>query len=352
MSIRTSNTINILDSFMPEKLAEIKNVHMEGRESSTEAWEIYAQEGWTGRDSNVTTFEHVTKATITRNGRILVSGLKARRMRVSKSKDVEVIKKVENEPGYLSAVIDFNAISNRKKNKKLSTLTADDIKFNPETKSAVVSGEVTIREGKLIVRSELVAMDLDKDIASFESRSTFRKDASKMVSDRAVGFFDEDRILMLGSVEVFQKNKRATSDNAEYIDNTREIVMSPNVTVTIEKLKNAMKKESAEKYKSEESRKVLQERTVVTCDKMRILTDSGDASGYGNVHVYQKEKEAKSDRADYSEKSETVVMTGNVYMKKNDDWIKANKVIVSVNKEMFEAMGQVETTFKVKKGKH
>jgi hypothetical protein len=37
-------------------------------------------------------------------------------------------------------------------------------------------------------------------------------------------------------------------------------------------------------------------------------------------------------------------------MKRKNDWVKANKVIVSVDKETFEAIGAVETIFKVKKG--
>ncbi len=347
-----SAKIDLINSFLPERLASFKNVHMEGRESSTEAWEVYAQEGWTGRDRNTTTFEHVTKAVITRNGRVLVSGLKARRMKVSKNKDVEVIKNVDKEPGYLSALIDFNAISNRKKKKQYSTLTAEDIHFNPDAKTAVVSGEVVIVKGKLIVNSDLVRMDLDRNIATFEGRSSFRKEGSRLFSNSATGFFDEDRIFMSGSVEVLQKNKHAVSDNAVYDDNSKDIVLTSRVTATIEKLRNAMKKESADRYKSEESKNALQEKTVITADKLIIYTDAGDSKAYGNVHVYQKEKEAKSDAADYSEKNETILLTGNVFMKKNDDWVKANKVIVYVDKDIFEAIGQVETTFKVKKGSH
>jgi lipopolysaccharide assembly outer membrane protein LptD (OstA) len=111
-----------------------------------------------------------------------------------------------------------------------------------------------------------------------------------------------------------------------------------------------MKEKSAEKVKGEEAKGALQEKTVITCNRLRLSTENGDCTAYGKVLVSQKDKEAKSDEAFYQEESENIILTGNVYMKRKNDWVKANKVIVSVDKETFEAIGAVETIFKVKKG--
>ena len=200
--IKLSDKISIIQTFIPEKIAVFKQVHMSGREGN-DSWEIYAREGWTGRDKNVTTFEFVTNAEIDRNGRPLIKDLTARRMKVSRNKDIEVLKKVDDEKDgkqYLDALIDFNAVSNKNKKRNYSPLTADNIKFNPETKKALITGKVRIVNDKMTIRSEMIALDLNKNIATFEGRSSFAKKGSKLFANSATSYFDEDRILMSGSI--------------------------------------------------------------------------------------------------------------------------------------------------------
>jgi lipopolysaccharide assembly outer membrane protein LptD (OstA) len=346
-----SGKIDLIQTFIPEKIAVFRNVHMTGTEGD-DSWEMSAAEGWTDRDRRTTTFEFIT-ADINKAGRPLIKGLSARRLRVSVSKDIEILKKDDLEKNgrqYLSALVDFNAISNKKKKRMFSSLTADSIKFNPDTKKALITGGVTISKDKLLIRSEAIALDMDKNIATFESRSSFSGKGSKLTANSSTAFFDEDKIYMEGSVEVRQKNKTAVSDKAVYDDKTRTVLLSSNVRAVIKKLNNMIKEKSAKKIKGEEARKALQEATVITCDDLKLSEDKGDCVAYGRVFVLQKEREARSDRAVYSEDGENIVMTGNVYMKRKDDWVRANKVIVSVDKETFEAIGGVETTFKVKKG--
>jgi lipopolysaccharide assembly outer membrane protein LptD (OstA) len=351
--IKESEKINLLDTFLPEKIAVFKNVHMAGIEASGEAWEIFAKEGWTGRDKFATTLEFVSDAKITKKGRIMVKDLKARRVRLSRNKDIEIFKKVDDKDPdqYLKVKIDFGAFSKSpKKKKEFSYLTADYIKFNPDTKSGVLRGKILIIKEDLHARSENVSLDLNDNIATFESRSFFNKDKSRLAADSAVAFFDEDKINMSGSIEVIQKNKIVTADNAIYDDNNKTIVLRSRTKATIEKLKNIIKEGTAKKYKSDESQKALGAKTILTADQLKIWTENNDAIATGNVHVYQQDKEVRSDKANYSEKNEFIIMTGNVFMKKKDDWVRADKVIVSVDKETFEAFGGVETTFKVKKG--
>lgn len=349
--IKLSEKVDLLQTFIPEKIAVFRNVHMTGTEGD-DSWEMSAAEGWTGRDRRTTTFEFIT-ADINKAGRPLIKDLSARRLRVSVSKDIEILKKDDLEKNgrqYLTALVDFNAISNKKKKVMFSSLTADSIKFNPDTRKALVTGGVTITKDKLLIRSEAIALDLDKNIATFEGRSSFSGKGSKLSANSSTALFDEDKIYMAGSVEVRQKNKTAVSDKAVYDDKTRTVLLSSNVKAVIKKLNNLIKEKSAKKIKGEEARKALQETTVITSDNLRLSEDKGDCVAYGRVFVSQKDREARSDRAVYSEDGENIVMTGNVYMKRKDDWVKANKVIVSVDKETFEAIGGVETTFKVKKG--
>jgi lipopolysaccharide assembly outer membrane protein LptD (OstA) len=350
--IKVSDKINLLQTFIPEKIAVLKNVHMSGKEGE-HSWEIFAKEGWTGRDKNTTTFEFITEAEIDKNNRPLIKDLKARRLKISKNKDIEILKGADEEKGgdrYLNMLIDFNAVSNKKTKRQFSSLTADSVKFNPNTEKATIIGNIRIFKDKLLIKSEKIDLDLNKNVATFESRSSFSKEGSRLFANSAVAFFDEDKIFMSGSIEVIQKNKTAESDAATYNDRSKTIVLSSNVKAVIKKLGNMIKEKNAKKIKGKEAKSALQEKTVITCDNLQLSNDKGDCRAYGRVRVLQKEKEAKSDEAVYQENSENIVLTGNVYMKRKDDWVRANKVIVSVDKETFEAIGKVETIFKVKRG--
>lgn len=308
--------------------------------------------GVDGRDNLATTFEHVTSASISRNGRKMVTDLKARMMRIDRGRRIEIFSSESDDPvRYLTAKIDFNAVSrNASKEPDFSFLTADSISFNPDRKRAEVRGGIKITKDKLTVTSESIDLDLDNNIAFFTSTARFKEKETTLTSSTAEAFFDDEIVNMFGSVEVLQKNKVATSAFASYHDKENQIVLSPAVTVIIDKLKNSMKQETAEKYKSDEAKQALEAKTVVTCDELTISTKTGDASARGSVHVTQGTKEAKADAAVYSESDQNIVLTGNVTMKRGDVWIKANEVIVSVDKESFEAIGQVETEFTVKRG--
>jgi len=349
-----SNDINILDTIVPERLANFKNVHLSGIFSSGEVWEVRANTAWTSRSRSVTTLEDVFNASIEKNGRYIIKGLQARRLSISPSKDIEVIKKVEGEPAekqYMLAYIDFGAVAKpAKKEKKFTLMTADNIKFNPDKRYAVLSGGIRLEKEGMKVRSEKVSIDMDKDVATFESRTDFKNRSASMSSDTAVVFLDTDRITMAGSVEVSQKNKKARSPAASYDDKIKEIEMMGGVKSIIDRPASLLKQSTSTKYKGETAQKTLASRTVMDCDRLEIDTDNNNARAFGRVFVKQKEQEARSERADYSDKDGLIIMTGNVYMKKKEDWIRANKVTVYIDREIFEASGAVETEFKVKKG--
>lgn len=351
--VRASDKIALIQTFIPEKIAVFKNVHMSGMEGE-DSWELQAEEGWTSRNKRDTIFENISGARIERHGRPLIKELSARRLRISGRKDIEIMNKADEEKDgkqYLTALIDFNAISNRRAKKDFATLTADRINFNPDAKKAVIQGNAEILKGKLKIRAEKMVIDLDKNTAAFEGRSSFSKEGSKLSSNFATALFDSDKINMSGSIEVIQKNKTASSDSAVYDDSAKTIVLSSNVSAVIKKLQNMIKQKSAARVKGEEAQKALRETTIIKCDELLLSTVNGDCTASGHVLVTQKENEAKADKAVYSEGSEKIILTGNVYMKRKDDWVKADRVIISVDKETFQASGSVETIFKVKKGK-
>lgn len=275
-------------------------------------------------------------------------------MTINSNKDISVIKSVEAEPAskqYLVAYVDFGAVAKpRKKEVKFSLMTADNIQFNPDKRIASLAGNVTLKKGDMTVNSDKVSIDLNKDSATFETRSRFRNKSAQMSADRSTAYFDIEMIELSGSVEVLQKNKKARSPSAVYDDKSKDISMSGGVTAVIERPGKLLKKSSSKKYTGKEAREMLSSRTNVVCNKLVIDTGDNSALASGKVDVKQKDKEAVSDKAVYSDTNGTIIMTGSVYMKKKEDWIKANTVTVYVDKDIFEASGGVETTFKVNKG--
>ncbi len=80
----------------------------------------------------------------------------------------------------LRALIDFNAVSNRRKRPDFASLTADRIDFNPDSKKAAIQGNAEISRGKLLIRSDRIDLDIDKNTATFEGRSVFSDKGSRL----------------------------------------------------------------------------------------------------------------------------------------------------------------------------
>jgi lipopolysaccharide assembly outer membrane protein LptD (OstA) len=154
-----------------------------------------------------------------------------------------------------------------------------------------------------------------------------------------------------GSLEVIQGKKISIAKRAIYLQPSSTIILSGDVKTVIEKARALLKEGTAEKLKSDDAKKLLREKTVLISDSLEFKTKSGDAKAVGNVHVSQKNNEAKADSALYSDEQESIDLEGNVFLKKEKQWIKCQKVLVSIKNETFTATGSVEAEFKIKKKK-
>ena len=241
-----------------DKITRIQNIRLAGRNEGKKVWEFFAEEGQLGKNREVS--------------------------QLFKIKDGKLYK-------------DGKQVVNR--------LSADYLKYIPETKMVTLTGEVSLKIGNAQVKC---------------GSATFYGDVDK-------------EILFHAALEITQGKKIALAEEGVFYQNINELRLSRNVKAVFEKAEALIKEETADKLKNPETRKLLKEKTILTADQLDLSTKTGDAKAYGAVHVVQKEKEARADQAVYDDKEETMVLTGNVYLKKKADWVKAEKVLVSVHED-------------------
>ncbi|MFA4967898.1 MAG: LptA/OstA family protein, partial [Candidatus Margulisiibacteriota bacterium] len=352
-------------------------------DNGKKVWEFFAKHGWAGKDNEITYLENVTGGKFFKDGDLIVKNLKAPRVKAwRQSKIVEAYGLPENVTTGESRLLATIAFTPKGK-RKYAALTADTIIYNPDNKTSNVSGRIRLKNQGSTLFAEQMLIDHDKEISNLiGSLEVLRKDIAlscglmdyfakdeRMVcrdkvrskisgkpNKTAVNceymelFADENKdMYALGSLEVIQGKKTAWSDHLTYNKANRRIILTGKVKTVIEKARALLKAQTIKKLDSEEQKKLLREKTLLDSDTLKLSTKNGDAKASGNVLVTQKGRQAKADSAEYSEKTESITLIGNVYLKKENQWIRCQKINISVKDEIFDAIGSVEAEFKLKK---
>jgi len=81
-----------------------------------------------------------------------------------------------------------------------------------------------------------------------------------------------------------------------------------------------------------------------------ITLGARDAVATGGVRVTQGGREATGERAEYEDATGRIVLSGKRVRLRREDgaWLEAERVVVSLKEDTFEAFGAVDTTFTVK----
>ena len=356
-----------------DKILEFKSAYFSGREDGKKVWEFYAEHGWAGKDNNLTYLENVSRGKFYKNGDVIVKELKAPQVTVWQSNKLVQI------TSRFSAVIAFTPKGRR----KYGLLQADTLQYNPGTKRSVLTGHISLKEKEALLFADNMTIDHENEVSSMSGgvqleRSDldlsseamdYNAKEEKMICNGKVRthvrtqpspttvdcghmeLFTEknNNVTASGSVELFQGKKTALGDSFTYSRLGKSITIFGKVRTVIEKGKALIKAETAGKMKSSDAKQLLAARTRLNSDRLELLTQNGDARAFGNVQVFQKGKEAKANEAVYSEKYETIDLSGKVYLKKTKQWIRCRRIIVSVKDETFDAYGSVEAEFKIKK---
>ena len=87
----------------------------------------------------------------------------------------------------------------------------------------------------------------------------------------------------------------------------------------------------------------------LTCNRMVMTLRDKDITAEGQVRVVQKDRWATGDRGTYTDATRILVVIGNVRMQEADGTrLKADRAVISLADETFEAEGNVETEFVIR----
>jgi len=369
-----------------EIIAEFTNTRVSGRKEGKKVWEFQAKAGWTDKDKDTNTLTDVSNGTTYSDGLPVVRQLQAPRVKVYRSGGVidasGFAADTDKGKSRLTAWIDLKKASTQKKDQSEWTrLRADRLQYWLDQKRSEISGNVSLTRKNSTIYAQKVVIDHEKRIADATDKITvIRQDGvmstdsmryfgqeekidatgnvkldlkhakrqTKILANQATLYSDMDREMTFsGSLEVIQGKKAAVSDSGTYSRPANRLTMSQNVKAVFEKASAIIQSESIRKLKEKETKEMLKEKTFLTSDNFMIFTNTGNAQANGNVVVYQQKREARADQAVYDEKKETLVLTGNVSLKKVKDWVNAQQVIVSIKNKTFEASGEVKAEFKL-----
>jgi lipopolysaccharide assembly outer membrane protein LptD (OstA) len=368
-----------------EKILEFKNAFFAGHEEGKKVWEFYAREGWSGRSSTLTYLTDISRGRLfKKNGELIVKDLKGLKVKAYRAtKIVEVWGVPEEKPEGASKLTALIAFAKNNKKYKFANLKADYLRYDPNAKRSDVKGHIVIVNPSFTLLGENMTIDHDKGTSTLSEKILYRRKDLKLKcgnveydsndervvasvsvessikssphptylkAQKLILFADEKKdIFIQGEVDLHQGKKYAVADSAVYSNPGQKILLTGQVKAVFQKGDALLRKDTMDKLKNPDARKLLKEKTFLTADNLEVKTKSGDARAFGRVYIYQKGREARSQTAEYNDKLEDILMTGDVHIKKENQWIKCQRIVVSVDDETFTAVGSVEAEFKIKK---
>jgi lipopolysaccharide assembly outer membrane protein LptD (OstA) len=170
------------------------------------------------------------------------------------------------------------------------------------------------------------------------ARLAFRWDANEAEAD--------------GSVVVTQPDKTARAARVVYSEPRGVLELSGSVEVEQRSGEWLVDSGVARPPAGAEGRKALKAPVHLWADRLVVRLRTRDMDADGHVKVEQEGRLAAGDRAVYTERDQTIIVSGNVRMREADgSWLRADRVVIAISEETFEATGNVETEFTVTPGK-
>jgi len=316
-----------------DKIAEFTETSIAGRKDGKKSWEFYARSGWVSKNKNITYLYNVTKGTIYKEGKPFVSALAA--------PTVEVFRQADLVDAY-----------NVKARLNLGNISAAKAKINIQAKTVHLDGQPKITRQDRTISAETFEYIGKEERFTAAGRVIMTIRENKVLTrvncDQAEFWSDQNKAInLVGSVEAIQGKKISVARRGVYSKKDAGLQLIGQTRTILEKAGTMIRPETIKQLTDPEEKKILREKTVIAAAEIFFSTKTGDARAAGSVEVTQKGQEACSDQAFYNDKDETITLSGNVYLKKGEEWISCREVVVSVRDETFEAVGVTESRFKI-----
>ncbi len=339
--------IDLMGDKREEKVLEIYGTRAVGWSQGKKTFALTSSYGWANRFQDKASFEEVKDGSVFQDNKVVIKNIKTGRV------DVNTSLKETSAFGGPGSAKRASALVDLKGKRDYSLFSFDHMRYDHKTDRASFFGSPMISDKDFTLscttlevfypekRSRLMGNILMRTKGKQKEKTTVRSGAAE-------AFNETDNISFFESVSVLQKDKTAFCDLMTYDTSGDRMVLTGHTKVFF-KSAPLIKKERLKSIRDPETKRTLENQTELTCSSFDLSLKSGNAVAMGNVTVTQKGQQAKSDAALYNEESETISLSGRVHLKRGDEWLKTKKVVVHLKAERFEAEGDVETLFKLKK---
>lgn len=152
-------------------------------------------------------------------------------------------------------------------------------------------------------------------------------------------------------VRLEQVDKSASADRIRYSESEDRVELVGSVRLDQRSGQWLVREKLVRPPRDEEERRALETPAVLEADRVVILLSTRDSVATGNVRVTQQGRSATGDRAEYDDREGRIVLSGRRVRLEREDgsWLEAERVVVSLREDTFEAHGAVDTTFPVRR---
>jgi lipopolysaccharide transport protein LptA len=225
------------------------------------------------------------------------------------------------------------------------------------------------REGITVTGDEIVARLKERQVAidghavlvrpagpvpapQERTAQTLAAQDTKITADRLRFHWDVNEAEAEGAVVLSQPDKTAKAAKVVYSEGRGVIELTGAVEVEQRSGEWLVEGGVAEQPRDADAAKALRAPVHLWADRLVVRLETRDMEATGHVRVEQERRLATGDRAAYAQRDQTIVVSGNVRMREADgSWLRADRVIIAIADETFEASGNVETEFTVTTGK-
>jgi lipopolysaccharide assembly outer membrane protein LptD (OstA) len=248
-----------------------------------------------------------------------------------------------------------------------TTLTASTLRYEARTGDVTAEGGVTlVQPGSRLTGGRLLANLLAKraDVRgnvvlvrapgpppspADRAAAALAKEETTIAAGRIVFRWDINEAEAEEGVVVTQRDKKATADRMTYSEPANRLVMIGRVEVEQASGEWLVREGLASPPRDPHWREALASPTRLTCTRLTMALRERDIVAEGPLTVTQKNRTATGDRGEYTEATRLLVITGNARLQDADGQrLRADRVVVSLVDETFEAEGNVEAEFVIR----
>ncbi len=248
-----------------------------------------------------------------------------------------------------------------------ATVTAPSLRHDGRTGDVSADGGVTlVQPGTKMTGRQLLAnlparrADMREDVTLIRSappapqgRTTpspgARSEETTVTAARIVFRWDTNEGEAMDKVVVRQRDRTAWADRGTYSEPANQVTLTGRVIVEQSSGESLVQEGVLGTPRGPEERQALASVTRLTCTRLVMKLRERDAVAEGPLRVTQKDRWATGDRGTYTQATRRLVVTGNVRMQEADGQrLAADRVVISLIEETFEAEGNVETHFTVR----